>query len=149
MRRALGTICLCFLGLAAVAQDASDQPVRLIFDTDMGNDVDDAFALAVIHALQSRGACELLAVTITKDNELAGPFADAINTFYGRGEIPVGVVRDGSTQAVGRYLELIQERGDDGELVFPHRLARGRDAPEAVSLLRSILAEQPEIALIS
>ena len=31
------------------------EPVRLIFDTDIGNDVDDALALAVIHALQSRG----------------------------------------------------------------------------------------------
>ena len=31
----------------------------VIFDTDMGNDVDDALALAVLHALQSRGQCRL------------------------------------------------------------------------------------------
>ena len=31
-------------------------PVKLIFDTDMGNDVDDAMALAMIHSLQRRGA---------------------------------------------------------------------------------------------
>ena len=33
----------------AIAAD----PVRLILDTDIGNDVDDALALAMIHALQS------------------------------------------------------------------------------------------------
>ena len=67
------------------------RPVKLIFDTDMGNDIDDALALGVIHALQSRGECELLAVTLSKDNDFAGPFVDLVNTFYGRGNIPIGV----------------------------------------------------------
>jgi hypothetical protein len=61
--------------------------VRLIFDTDMGNDIDDALALGVIHALQNRRECELLAVTVTKDNEFSAPFVDLVNTFYGRGDI--------------------------------------------------------------
>ena len=60
---------------------APSEPVRLIFDTDMGNDVDDAMALAVIHALETRGQCKLLAVTLTKDHPLAAEFVDAINTF--------------------------------------------------------------------
>lgn len=79
-------------------------PVTLIFDTGIGNDVDDALALGVIHALQAHGHCELLAVTITKDHALAAPFVDAINTFYGRGEVPIGTVRDGVTPAQGEFL---------------------------------------------
>ena len=35
------------------------QPPGVIFDTDMGNDVDDALALAMLHALESRGECRL------------------------------------------------------------------------------------------
>jgi hypothetical protein len=31
--------------------------VPVIFDTDMGNDIDDALALALLHALESRGEC--------------------------------------------------------------------------------------------
>ena len=73
------------------------EPVKLIFDTDIGNDVDDALAMGLIHALQSRGQCELLAVTITKDQPLAAEFVDAINTFYGRGDIPIGMARSGVT----------------------------------------------------
>ncbi|MBN2311685.1 MAG: nucleoside hydrolase [Candidatus Hydrogenedentes bacterium] len=122
---------------------ASARPVRLIFDTDIGNDVDDALALGVIHALQSRGECELLAVTTTKDHELCGPFVDAVNTFYRRPGIPIGVVRDGATPEEGRFLGLARER-DGGALRYPHDLASGTDAPEAVALLREVLAAQPD-----
>ena len=73
----------------------SAEPVPLIFDTDIGNDCDDVMAIGVIHALQSRGECELLAVTITKDNPLAAAFTDVLNTFYGRGDIPIGVCNSG------------------------------------------------------
>ncbi|PSO77991.1 MAG: nucleoside hydrolase, partial [Cyanobacteria bacterium QH_8_48_120] len=35
----------------------------------MGNDIDDALALAMLHAFESRQEAKLLAVTITKDNK--------------------------------------------------------------------------------
>lgn len=123
--------------------DQRKEPLRLIFDTDMGNDVDDALALGVIHALVSRGECELLAVTITKDHHLAAPFVDAVNTFYGRGGAPIGVVRDGATREAGRFLPMIQQRDGD-RLRWPHDLASGEDAPEATDLLRQILSQHPD-----
>lgn len=123
------------------------EPVRLIFDTDMGNDVDDALALGVIHSLQTRGQCELLAVTVTKDNKLAGPFIDAVNTFYGRPDIPIGVVRDGTTPETYKFLPLAEQK-DDGEYRYPHDLISGGDAPEAVGLLRRVLAEQPDGSVV-
>src|SRR5271170_2609723 len=83
------------LGFSGTARAAD--PVRLILENDNGKDVEGGLALGMIHALQSRGVCDLLAVTVTKDHELAGPFADAVNTFYGRPQIPVGVVRNGAT----------------------------------------------------
>src|SRR3954465_14954526 len=72
------------------AAESADLPVKVIFDTDIGNDVDDVLALSMLHALQSRGQCELLGITITKPDELAGPFVNAMNTFYGRPEVPIG-----------------------------------------------------------
>jgi inosine-uridine nucleoside N-ribohydrolase len=118
--------------------------VALIFDTDMGNDIDDALALAVIHALESRGEAKLLAVTLTKDNAKAAPFVDAINTFYGRGGVPVGVVRDGSTPEEGEYLGAV---ADDAKR-FPRDLMSGKDAPEAVGLLKQMLAGQPDGSVV-
>tara|TARA_R110002049_G_scaffold27321_2_gene94087 strand:- start:196631 stop:197692 length:1062 start_codon:yes stop_codon:yes gene_type:complete len=115
------------------------QPVPIIFDTDIGNDCDDVLALGVIHALQSRGECELLAVTITKDHEYAAPFTDAVNTFYGRGDIPIGVCRSGITDHAGKFNALCQQRDGD-QLRYPHDLLSGNDTPDAVDVLRKALA---------
>lgn len=131
-------VCLVVVSMAVAA------PVKLIFDTDMGNDSDDVMALCMIHALQSRGVVELLAVTITKDHRLAAPFTDAINTFYGRPDIPIGVVTNGFTPEPGRYNLLAEAKNADGTLRYPHDLLNGSDAPEAVGLLRKCLAAQPD-----
>ena len=99
----------------------------------------------MIHALQSRGMCDLLAVTVTKDHDLAGPFADAINTFYGRPQIPVGVVRGGATRDEGKFLGMVRD-GDKSP--YPHKLKRSADAPEATALLRKVLAGQPDGSVV-
>lgn len=134
--------------LLALATFAHAAPVKLIFDTDMGNDVDDVMALAMIHTLEKRGACELLAVTITKDHSLAAPFVDAVNTFYGRPDVPIGVVRNGATPEPGKFNPLSKEKNADGTMRYPHDLLRGEDAPEAVSLLRKVLAGQPDGSVV-
>ncbi len=121
--------------------------VPLIFDTDMGNDCDDVLALAMIHALQSRGECELLAVTLTKDHELASAFTDCLNTFYGRGDIPIGVCRSGVTPEEGRFNGLANIK-DDGEYRFPHDLLSGNDAPDAVPVLRKALASSQDGSVV-
>ncbi|MFG0262067.1 MAG: nucleoside hydrolase [Novipirellula sp. JB048] len=144
-----GSLCLSWFMVAPgalLAQQRLD-PVPLIFDTDIGNDVDDALALGMIHALESRGECRLLAVTITKDHEWAAPFVDAINTFYGRGEIPIGVCRSGVTPEPGRFNSLAVER-DDGELRYPHDLKSGQDAPDAVAVLRKSLADADDGSVV-
>lgn len=123
------------------------EPVRLIFDTDIGNDVDDALAIGLIHALQSRGECELLAVTVSKDHELSAPFVDVLNNFYGRGNIPIGAVRNGPTPEASKFTVLANQR-DNGKLRYPHKLMSGADAPEATQLLREVLARQPDHSVV-
>lgn len=132
---------LALLALVGLAQAA---PVKLIFDTDMGNDVDDLMALVMIHNLQKRGACDLLAVTITKDHPQAAAFVDAVNTLYGYPDVPIGVVRDGAAKEAGKFNLLAAEKQSDGSPRYPHDLKSGADAPEAVALLRQTLAAQPD-----
>ena len=83
--------------------------------------------------------CELLAVTITKDHELAAAFTDAVNTFYGRGDIPIGVCRSGVTPAAGKFNPLAEAK-DNGTYRYDHDLISGKDAPDAVTVLRQALA---------
>jgi inosine-uridine nucleoside N-ribohydrolase len=121
------------------------EPVRLILDTDMGNDCDDALALAMIHALENRNEVRLLAVTITKDNRDAAPYVDLVNHFYGRPDIPIGMVRDGKTPKDAPMLKVPVERRDaHGNFVYPRRLQDSSQAVDAVALLTRILKEQPD-----
>ena len=127
---------------------SSAKPVRLIFDTDMGNDVDDALVLAMIHALESRGECKLLAITLTKDNEYSAPFVDLLNTFYGRGRIPIGVVRGGATPEDGKYVRQVATASENGKNLYLHDLVSGKNAPEATELLRKILASEQDGSVV-
>jgi inosine-uridine nucleoside N-ribohydrolase len=140
--------CILFLSFSPrlVAQP-SPQPVPLVFDTDIGNDCDDVLALGMIHALQSRGECQLMAVTITKDHELAAAFTDVVNTFYGRGNIPIGVCRSGITPEAGKFNKLAQLK-DDGRQRYPHDLVSGRDAEDAVAVLRKTLVGAEDSSVV-
>ena len=129
-------------------ETAGQEPVRMIFDTDIGNDVDDAMAMAVIHALANRGECQLLAVTVTKDNPYAARMVDVLNTFYGRPDVPIGVVRGGKTPEDGKYLRQVVTAQDDGRPRYPHRLTDPSKAPEATELLRGTLAAQPDGSVV-
>lgn len=137
------TIFLTLLAIAPLAGAEGPKPVPLIFDTDMGNDVDDTLALGMIHALESRGHCRLIAVTSTKDHPLSAPFIDAVNTFYHRGDVPVGAVRGGVTPEKGKYLGIIE--GVDGDRPrYPHALKDGAQAPDATAVLRKALAAEAD-----
>jgi inosine-uridine nucleoside N-ribohydrolase len=141
-------LTLTAAALLAVA-GAHAQAVPVIFDTDMGNDVDDALALAMLHALESRGECRLLGVTVTKDNPWAAVYVDLVNAFYGRGRIPVGMVKGGVTPENSPMIQVPAERRRaDGTLVYPRRLATGAEAVEAVALLRRLLAAEKDASVV-
>ncbi|MFG0296696.1 MAG: nucleoside hydrolase [Maioricimonas sp. JB045] len=124
----------------------ADEPVRIIFDTDITGDVDDVLALAMLHTLADRGECELLAVTISKINPLTGPFVDAVNTFYGRPDIPIGVPQEAQRRE-SKYLKVVNAR-DNGQFRYPHDLLSNADAYDAVDLLRKTLAAQPDHSVV-
>lgn len=135
-------MAFCLVALAAPAA-----PVNIIFDTDIGNDVDDVLALSMLHALQDRAECKLLGVTVTKQDDLAGPFVDAVNTFYGHPGILIGCVRPSTNDQPGKFLFLANAR-DNGKLRYPHQLKRGSDAPQPLPLLRQLLSRQPDHSVV-
>jgi inosine-uridine nucleoside N-ribohydrolase len=148
MTRPILACTAILLALTAAAPAAT--PVPIVFDTDMGNDVDDALALAMLHAFESRGECRLIAVTITKDNPWSAVYVDLVNTFYGRARIPVGMVKgSGITPGGSPLIQVPAERKrSDGGFVYPRRLASGAEAPDAVALLRRALAAEADGAVV-
>ncbi len=140
--RAFALWILCLL-LSLISLDAA--PVRLILDTDMSGDCDDAGTLALLHALADNGECELLAVlTNRKDTTRASAAAvDAINTWYGRPNIPIGTDKVGGVahQRTSAYAPALRDN-------FPNDIGPDDRAPDALDVYRRVLSDQPDNSVV-
>ena len=68
---------------------AGSAPVPILFDTDLGTDVDDAIALAF---LAQDPRCRLVGVTtVNGDARRRAALAKGLLDLMGRGDVPVGV----------------------------------------------------------
>lgn len=82
--------------LAVMGPEGSDKVPLVIFDTDIGPDVDDVVALGMLHGYQTNGQVEIGAVTVSRNSPKGAEYSDAVNTFYGRPDIPIGIYRGGT-----------------------------------------------------
>ena len=118
--------------------------VKVIFDTDMDTDCDDAGALAILHALADRGEAEILATVVSSRYPWSAPCVEAINQYYGRPELPIGVPKTqwaDTGRRGSRYAKQISEE-------FPTRLKSNDDAPDAVEVYRRVLAAQEDDSVV-
>ncbi len=115
-------------------------PVRVVFDTDMDGDCDDVAALALLHVLADRGEAEILA-TVTSTRSAATPSCvDAINTYYGRGGLPVGAPKEGLARP-SKYADAVAR-------ACPHDLKSVATAEDAVEVYRRVLEAQPDGSVV-
>lgn len=77
----------------AVEGHAAPTAMPVLFDTDIAGDVDDVGALSLLHALADNGEAKILAVGVSSKNRYAARAVDAINEYYGRGNIPIGTYK--------------------------------------------------------
>ena len=86
-------------------------------------------------------------MTISADHELAAPFVDAVNTFYGRGDIPIGVVGQGGVASRAISSRWSRE-GRGRHFAIPHHLLSGRSAPSRDRVLRKGWPPSPIISVV-
>jgi inosine-uridine nucleoside N-ribohydrolase len=134
VRRLLAVAILALSLLMAAPVYASDapRPASIIIDTDFGQWWDDVAALAAVHSAADRGQVRILGVISDVSNEFNAPALDALNTWYGRPNIPVGVTA-GAAPVAQNYSQMIAQR-------FPHS---GRPE-DGVALYRRLLRSQPD-----
>jgi inosine-uridine nucleoside N-ribohydrolase len=122
---------------------AAGAPVQILLDTDMASDCDDAGAVAVLHALADRGEAHILGMGVCVRNRWTAPALQAINTYYGRPDIPIGTI-DVNGSGLAResvYTEVLAKQ-------YPNKLKDGTKAPEVISTYREILAKQPDHSVV-
>jgi len=122
------------------AASTAPAPPSVIFDTDMGSDCDDAGALAVLHALADAGELRILGVIFSSGRNRYGVgTCDAINTYYGRGDLPLGQYQGAD---VGDPADSYTKRIATDTRRFGHDVVDR--APDLVGVYRSILESQPD-----
>ncbi len=136
------TACAQTSKITAPANVVKLAPV--IFETDMGNDVDDAMALDMLYKYQDKGLIKLIAVSTNKNSKYSAQYIDILNTWYGYPYTPVGEVKGGANsegdshnyaQSVCDYTPAFNRSKQDS-------------FPESVALYRKVLSGQPDSSVI-
>lgn len=141
MTKPLNRFQAFLLVLAFCSQALIADPVRIIFDTDMGNDCDDAGALGMLHALADNGEADILGVICSSGANPYGPgTVDAINTYYGRPHLPIGAEQGNFGDASDKYTRQV---GTD-TATFGHDVVDKTDVPSALTVYRQLLAAAPD-----
>lgn len=118
---------------------------KIIFDTDIGCDCDDTAALDLLLSADRAGECKLLGVTYSSDTGTGPACIHSILSWYGYGSLPIGRMDVGPDTPIrpDTYATAVAE-------AFPTPDAPTYEtAPEAVALLRQLLAENDGVTLLA
>ncbi|BFP40146.1 hypothetical protein FGF1_09910 [Flavobacteriaceae bacterium GF1] len=132
-------LLLCLFVFSAVFGIGQKNEVpQIIFDTDMGGDIDDLGALYALNVYADQGKCNIKAVMSSWAMAFHVDGIDAVNTYFGRPDIPIGAHED-EWYEVEAYTWFLGEE-------FPHDIT-GRKAPKATELYREILSKSEDTSI--
>ncbi|MCX6329506.1 MAG: nucleoside hydrolase [Bacteroidia bacterium] len=132
-------LLVTFLLLIYGCSNQKEQPVKIIFDTDLGPDYDDVGALAFLHSEADSGKVEILATVSSNKHELVAPSIEVINTYFGRPYLEIG-----APKSDGVNLGSSQHWADSIVAKYPHTLRSTSEVTDAVAIYRKILNKQPD-----
>ncbi|MEX2514156.1 MAG: hypothetical protein WD398_14725 [Cyclobacteriaceae bacterium] len=144
-RASLSINAVCFLLFYLLPIIGSDAQItnkgnlpKIIIDTDLRSDVDDAGTLALANALADNGEGELIGVIASQTGPNIVGAINAINTWYGRGEVPIGLSPKEDLRFDDHYAPVIGN---------PENYSISQEnstAPESTALYRRLLKNAPD-----
>lgn len=128
----------CLLFLLGCSETAS--PTKIIFDTDFGGDADDLGALAMLNHFKNKGEVELLAIMCWNKEKYAVSAIDAVNTYYGNPDIPIGLRQGERHTTDWNHTKILADNLEHD--------ASFKNVPEATQLYRQLLSESRDKSLV-
>ena len=128
---------------SAPAAEHVPQPVKVVLETDFTLDVDDVGALATLHALADNGEAEILGISYNEVQRNAAAAIRAVNAWYGRSDIPVGVFAgalDDPDDEHSRYIDPLAK-------MVPADSGANTEAMSSLALYRQVLGRQPDASV--
>jgi inosine-uridine nucleoside N-ribohydrolase len=124
------------------AQNPSE-PVKIIFDTDMGPDFDDVGAITILHALAAKGECEILATMASDGYPYIAPTLEVFNRYFQKPNIPIGVPGPDAPS-----FSCPNHWNDSLTVKYLPKLKTNKDYPSATEVYRKVLSSQPDKSVV-
>lgn len=153
MKKTIHYLCLLAITCLTLQSCSKNKPEEsvaavpaIIYDTDLGSSTDDLFGLEMLYNYHNQGRCRLLGVVVDRMGEDCAAVADVMNTYYGHGELPIGLVKDGiENPAVWiDYRALPSYTLTDGSPMFQRSVENYSSLPDGCQLYRRLLAAEPD-----
>lgn len=132
---------------------ASVKPaVGVVFDSDMGESIDDALALALLYGFDGKNECRVVATTTTNSALNSAIYCDAVGRFYagavsgaifapGRA-LPVGMLENGKAIDSPMLAVPLSKKTPAGVEVYPNAVKSVIDTADPRTVIRNALTAQ-------
>lgn len=133
-------------------------PVGIVFDSDFGNGIDDALALAMLYGFEGKNEARLISTSTTKSCLRAAAFCDALMRFYtpappagggfggigfGRPSPAIGMADNGKMPEDTAVLKaVLGKKTPDGKPVYTHTIQKMNDTADPTALIRNAFTAQ-------
>lgn len=129
-------------------QDETYRGVPLvILDTDIASSADDLFVLEMLYRYEEQKKCRLLGVVVDREGKANADFVDAMNTYFGRPDIPLALVQDGikNPKVWIDYAHVAYMANEvSGTPMFARTIDHHESIPDGYRLYRCLLSQQPD-----
>ena len=150
MKKYWKLLAILFIGIASACTPQSEEPSpqAVIFETDMGNDIDDAMALDLLFKNMDQGKINLLGIGVHKNNPYSKEFIDIMRCWYGYENIPIGVNSACVTDmnCVDYCTKTCLMKDESGQPLFARSAHPNYE--EAVPMYRRLLASQKDHSVV-
>ncbi len=133
--------------LAFLTSVAFAERKNIIFDTDIGGDIDDSLALVQTINYVQKGKANLLCVSAVRNNWQCVAFSEMLLMHYGCGNVPVvkiGKMQFGVSRSFDRIKPIVFAKNENGSFKYPRKTNEKTRIEDAVRTHRRLLANSPD-----
>ena len=124
-------------------------PLGVVFDSDMGNRIDAALALASLYGLDGKREARVISLSVSKPNLKAAAFCEVVARFYagtlnsGFGRVPpIGMAETGARPEDTPMLTALDRKNAGGAALYPYTIHKLNDTAEVPALIRNAFTAQ-------
>jgi hypothetical protein len=127
-------------------------PPGVVFDSDMGNRIDSALALGLLHGLEGKNFTKISSISVSKSNLKSAQFADLIEKYYaGPPVVSVAALASFQAQAIGMAVDgklpedtpiitgILAAKNEGGAKAYAPRIETVNDTAIVEALIRNAL----------